>query len=86
MAAFRLADVPAVGGLSCAIRMVPRPPVEATCVADRGAIARACATTWCGYATDDSEPVVRALGREGPRAASDDTAAASAAQSVTVSA
>jgi hypothetical protein len=37
MAAFRLADVPAIGGLSCAIRTT-KTPVEATRVDDRGAI------------------------------------------------
>jgi alpha-D-ribose 1-methylphosphonate 5-triphosphate diphosphatase len=69
MAAFRLADVPAVGGLAGAIRTVTKTPAQATGLADRGAIARGFRADLLRVATHDGEPVVRAVWREGRRVA-----------------
>ncbi len=69
MAAFRLADTPAVGGLAGAVRLVSKAPAEATGLHDRGEIAVGRRADLLRVATHDSEPVVRAVWREGRRVA-----------------
>ncbi len=69
MAAFRLADVPAVGGVPGAIRTVTKTPAEATGLADRGEIRPGLRADLLRVATHDGEPVVRAVWREGRRVA-----------------
>ncbi len=69
MAAFRLADSPAVGGLAGAIRAVSKAPAEATGLKDRGEIAVGRRADLLGVATHDGEPVVRAVWRQGRRVA-----------------
>ena len=69
MAAFRLADAPAVGGLAGAMRLVSMAPAEATGLKDRGEIAVGRRADLLRVATHDGEPVVRAVWREGRRVA-----------------
>jgi alpha-D-ribose 1-methylphosphonate 5-triphosphate diphosphatase len=69
MAAFRLADAPAVGGLAGAVRLVSKAPAEATGLKDRGEIAVGRRADLLRVATHDGEPVVRAVWREGRRVA-----------------
>jgi alpha-D-ribose 1-methylphosphonate 5-triphosphate diphosphatase len=69
MAAFRLADTAAVGGLARAIRLISRAPAEATGLHDRGEIAVGRRADMLRVATHDGEPVVRAVWREGRRVA-----------------
>jgi alpha-D-ribose 1-methylphosphonate 5-triphosphate diphosphatase len=69
MAAFRLADAPAVGGLPQAIRMISKAPAEATSLHDRGEIALGRRADLLRVALHDGEPVVRAVWREGRRVA-----------------
>jgi alpha-D-ribose 1-methylphosphonate 5-triphosphate diphosphatase len=69
MAAFRLADTPAVGGLAGAIRLVSKAPAEATGLKDRGEVAMGRRADLLRVATHDGEPVVRAVWREGRRVA-----------------
>ena len=69
MAAFRLADAPAVGGLAGAMRLVSKAPAEATGLHDRGEIAVGRRADLLRVATHDGEPVVRAVWREGRRVA-----------------
>ncbi len=69
MAAFRLADAPAVGGLAGAVRLVSKAPAEATGLHDRGEIAVGRRADLLRVATHDGEPVVRAVWREGRRVA-----------------
>jgi alpha-D-ribose 1-methylphosphonate 5-triphosphate diphosphatase len=69
MAAFRLADAPAVGGLAGAIRLVSKAPAEATGLKDRGEIAVGRRADLLRVATHDGEPVVRAVWRQGRRVA-----------------
>ena len=69
MAAFRLADAPAVGGLAGAIRLVSKAPAEATGLHDRGEIAVGRRADLLRVATHDGEPVVRAVWRQGRRVA-----------------
>jgi alpha-D-ribose 1-methylphosphonate 5-triphosphate diphosphatase len=69
MAAFRLADTPAVGGLAGAMRLVSKAPAEATGLKDRGEIAVGRRADLLRVATHDGEPVVRAVWREGRRVA-----------------
>jgi alpha-D-ribose 1-methylphosphonate 5-triphosphate diphosphatase len=69
MAAFRLRDVPAVGGLPGAIRMVTRTPAEATGLMDRGEIRPGLRADLLRVRTHEGEPVVRAVWREGRRVA-----------------
>ena len=65
MAAFRIADAPAVGGLAGAMRLVSKAPAEATGLKDRGEIAVGRRADLLRVATHDGEPVVRAVWREG---------------------
>jgi alpha-D-ribose 1-methylphosphonate 5-triphosphate diphosphatase len=69
MAAFRLAETPAVGGFAGAIRLVSKAPAEATGLKDRGEIAVGRRADLLRVATHDGEPVVRAVWREGRRVA-----------------
>ena len=69
MAAFRLADAPAVGGLAGAVRLVSKAPAEATGLKDRGEIAVGRRADLLRVAMHDGEPVVRAVWREGRRVA-----------------
>jgi len=69
MAAFRLADAPAVGGLAGAMRLVSKAPAEATGLKDRGEIAVGRRADLLRVATHDGEPVVRAVWRAGRRMA-----------------
>jgi alpha-D-ribose 1-methylphosphonate 5-triphosphate diphosphatase len=69
MAAFRLADAPAAGGLAGAMRLVSKAPAEATGLKDRGEIAVGRRADLLRVATHDGEPVVRAVWREGRRVA-----------------
>ncbi len=69
MAAYRLADTPAVGGLAGAVRLVSQAPAEATGLHDRGEIAVDRRADLLRVATHDGEPVVRAVWREGRRVA-----------------
>jgi alpha-D-ribose 1-methylphosphonate 5-triphosphate diphosphatase len=69
MAAFRLADAPAVGGLAGAMRLVSKAPAEATGLKDRGEIAVGRRADLLRVARHDGEPVVRAVWREGRRVA-----------------
>jgi alpha-D-ribose 1-methylphosphonate 5-triphosphate diphosphatase len=69
MAAFRLADTPAVGGLAGAVRLVSKAPAEATGLRDRGEIAVGRRADLLRVTTHDGEPVVRAVWREGRRVA-----------------
>jgi alpha-D-ribose 1-methylphosphonate 5-triphosphate diphosphatase len=69
MAAFRLADTPAVGGLAGAVRLVSKAPAEATGLTDRGEIAPGRRADLLRVATHDGEPVVRAVWRQGRRVA-----------------
>jgi alpha-D-ribose 1-methylphosphonate 5-triphosphate diphosphatase len=69
MAAFRLADTPAVGGLAGAVRLVSKAPAEATGLHDRGEVAVGRRADLLRVATHDGEPVVRAVWREGRRVA-----------------
>ena len=69
MAAFRLADTPAVGGLAGAVRLISKAPAEATGLHDRGEIAVGRRADLLRVATHDGEPVVRAVWREGRRVA-----------------
>jgi alpha-D-ribose 1-methylphosphonate 5-triphosphate diphosphatase len=69
MAAFRLADAPAVGGLAGAMRLVSKAPAEATGLKDRGEIAVGRRADLLRVAMHDGEPVVRAVWREGRRVA-----------------
>jgi len=69
MAAFRLADAPAAGGLAGAMRLVSKAPAEATGLRDRGEIAVGRRADLLRVATHDGEPVVRAVWREGRRVA-----------------
>jgi alpha-D-ribose 1-methylphosphonate 5-triphosphate diphosphatase len=69
MAAFRLADAPAVGGLAAAMRLVSKAPAEATGLKDRGEIAVGRRADLLRVAMHDGEPVVRAVWRKGRRVA-----------------
>ena len=69
MAAFRLADAPAMGGLAGAMRLVSKAPAEATGLKDRGEIAVGRRADLLRVAKHDGEPVVRAVWREGRRVA-----------------
>src|SRR5580658_556077 len=69
MAAFRLADTPAVGGLAGAVRLISKAPAEATGLHDRGEIAVGRRADLLRVATHDGEPVVRAVWRQGRRVA-----------------
>ena len=69
MAAFRLADAPAVGGLAGAMRLVSKAPAEATGLKDRGEISVGRRADLLRVAKHDGEPVVRAVWREGRRVA-----------------
>jgi alpha-D-ribose 1-methylphosphonate 5-triphosphate diphosphatase len=69
MAAFRLADAPAVGGLAGAMRLVSKAPAEATGLKDRGEIAVGRRADLLRVAIHDGEPVVRAVWRKGRRVA-----------------
>ena len=69
MAAFRLIDVPAVGGLAGAIALVSKTPALATGLTDRGEIAPGKRADLLRVAMHDDEPVVRAVWREGRRVA-----------------
>ena len=69
MAAFRLAEAPAAGGLAGAIRLVSKAPAEATGLKDRGEIAIGRRADLLRVATHDGEPVVRAVWRQGRRVA-----------------
>jgi alpha-D-ribose 1-methylphosphonate 5-triphosphate diphosphatase len=69
MAAFRLADAPAVGGLPGGIGLVTKTPAEATGLSDRGEIRPGLRADLLRVATHDGEPVVRAVWREGRRVA-----------------
>ncbi len=69
MAAFRLAEVAAVGGLPGAIRMVSQAPAKATDLLDRGEITVGRRADLVRAATHDDEPIVRAVWREGRRVA-----------------
>jgi alpha-D-ribose 1-methylphosphonate 5-triphosphate diphosphatase len=69
MAAFRLAETPAVGGLPGAIRLVSKAPAEATGLNDRGDIAVGRRADLLRVGLHDGEPVVRAVWREGRRVA-----------------
>lgn len=69
MAAFRLAETPAVGGLAGAVRLVSKAPAEAAGLDDRGEIAVGRRADILRVATHDGEPVVRAVWREGRRVA-----------------
>jgi alpha-D-ribose 1-methylphosphonate 5-triphosphate diphosphatase len=69
MAAFRLADVKALGGLPGAIRLVAKAPADATGLHDRGEIAIGLRADLLRVASHDGEPVVRAVWREGRRVA-----------------
>ena len=69
MAAFRLADTPAVGGLAGAVRLVSKAPAEATGLTDRGEIAAGRRADLLRVARHDGEPVVRAVWRQGRRVA-----------------
>ncbi len=69
MAAFRLADLPAVGGLPWAVRMVTKTPAQATGLSDRGEIRPDLRADLLRVAIHDGEPVVRAAWREGRRVA-----------------
>ena len=69
MAAFRLRDASAVGGLLGAIRMVTKTPAEATGLSDRGEIRPGLRADLLRVATHDGEPVVRVVWREGRRVA-----------------
>ena len=69
MAAFRLEDTPAVGGLPGAIRLVSKAPAEAAGLTDRGEIAIGRRADLVRVASHEREPVVRAVWREGRRVA-----------------
>jgi alpha-D-ribose 1-methylphosphonate 5-triphosphate diphosphatase len=69
MAAFRLADTAAVGGLAGAVRLISKAPAEATGLHDRGEIAVGRRADMLRVATHDGEPIVRAVWREGRRVA-----------------
>lgn len=69
MAAFRLSDIPAVGGLAGAVRMVTKTPAEATGLMDRGEIRPGLRADLLRVALHDGEPVVRAVWRQGRRVA-----------------
>ena len=69
MAAFRLADAPAVGGLPGAIRLVSKSPAAATGLRDRGEIAPGLRADLLRVSLYEGEPVVRAVWREGRRVA-----------------
>jgi alpha-D-ribose 1-methylphosphonate 5-triphosphate diphosphatase len=69
MAAFRLADAPAVGDLPGAIRLVSQAPAKAAGLDDRGEIAVGLRADLLRVATHDGEPVVRGVWREGRRVA-----------------
>ncbi len=69
MAAFRVVDIPAVGGLPGAFRMVTKMPAEATVLMDRSEIKPGLRADLLRVATHDGEPVVRAVWREGRRIA-----------------
>jgi alpha-D-ribose 1-methylphosphonate 5-triphosphate diphosphatase len=69
MAAFRLAETPAIGGLAGAVRLVTKAPAEATGLRDRGEIAVGRRADLIRVAVHDGEPVVRAVWREGRRVA-----------------
>lgn len=69
MAAFRLAEVKALGGLPGAIRLVTQAPAQATGLKDRGEIAIGRRADLLRVVSHDGEPVVRAVWREGRRVA-----------------
>lgn len=69
MGAFALRDVPAVGGLSGAIRLVSKNPAEAAGLTDRGEIAPGKRADLIRVTLVDDQPVVRAAWREGKRVA-----------------
>jgi len=69
MAAFRLADAKALGGLPGAIRLVTKAPAEATGLSDRGEIAVGRRADLLRVGLHDGEPVVRGVWREGRRVA-----------------
>jgi alpha-D-ribose 1-methylphosphonate 5-triphosphate diphosphatase len=69
MGAFGLRDVPAVGGLAGAIRLVSKNPAEAAGLSDRGEIAPGRRADLIRVTLVDDQPVVRAAWREGKRVA-----------------
>jgi len=69
MSAFHLADAPKVGGLAGAVRMVTKNPAEAVGLTDRGEIAVGRRADLVRVRIHDSEPVVRAVWRQGRQVA-----------------
>ena len=69
MAAFRLAEIEAIGGLAGAVRLVTKAPAEATGLTDRGEIVEGRRADLLRVALHDGEPVARAIWREGRRVA-----------------
>jgi alpha-D-ribose 1-methylphosphonate 5-triphosphate diphosphatase len=69
LGALALADVPAVGGLPGAIRLVSKNPAAATGLTDRGEIAPGLRADLIRVAVRDNGPVVRAVFRQGARVA-----------------
>ena len=67
MGAFALRDVPAMGGLAGAIRLVSKNPAEAAGLSDRGEIALSRRADVLRVALVEDQPVVRAAWREGKR-------------------
>jgi alpha-D-ribose 1-methylphosphonate 5-triphosphate diphosphatase len=69
MGAFHLADAPNVGGLAGAVRMVTKNPAEAVGLFDRGEIALGRRADLLRVRIHESEPVVRAVWRQGRQVA-----------------
>jgi alpha-D-ribose 1-methylphosphonate 5-triphosphate diphosphatase len=69
LAAFQLADVPALGGLPGAVRLVTRNPAEATGLKDRGEIAPGKKADLIRVHVDGDHPIVRRVWRAGVRVA-----------------
>jgi alpha-D-ribose 1-methylphosphonate 5-triphosphate diphosphatase len=69
IAAFQLQDVPAVGGLPGAIRLVSRNVAAATGLADRGEIAVGKKADLVHVRVRDGQPIVRHVWRAGDRVA-----------------
>ena len=69
MAALTLADVPAIGGLAGAIRLVTKNPAEAAGLRDRGEIAAGKRADLLRVSLAGGQPVVRAVYRQGERVA-----------------
>jgi alpha-D-ribose 1-methylphosphonate 5-triphosphate diphosphatase len=69
MGAFRLADAPNVGGLAGAVRLVTKNPAEAVGLLDRGEIALGRRADLVRVRIHESEPVVRAVWRQGRQVA-----------------